>query len=72
MRPPPRMKMMPSPASQQGAILHQLTRIADNLTPDTTFEVTREKARESWERTGMRIYEDQYLQALANLGIQIV
>ncbi|MCI1212089.1 MAG: hypothetical protein LKF93_09655 [Bifidobacterium tibiigranuli] len=61
----------PEPATLADAV-HQLTRIADSLTPDGTMEVTREQAAAAWEQAGMRIYQDRWLDALGHLGITIV
>lgn len=67
------MKMRPAPRDQYGPdMVHQLTRIADSMTPDGTMEVTREAARAAWEKAGMRIYDDRFLEALDNLGVQVV
>ena len=60
-----------APATLADAV-HQLTRIADSLTPDGTTEVTRERAAAAWEQAGMRIYQDRFLDALGHLGITIV
>ncbi|KFI95194.1 hypothetical protein [Bifidobacterium scardovii] len=49
-------------------ILHQLTRIADALN-NTGMQVTREQALNAWP---LRMYEDEYLNALQQLGIEIV
>ena len=61
----------PASATLADAV-HQLTRIADSLTPDGTMEVTRERAAAAWEQAGMRIYQDRWLDALGHLGITIV
>lgn len=59
------------PATLADAV-HQLTRIADSLTPDGTMEVTRERVAAAWEQAGMRIYQDRFMDALGHLGVTIV
>lgn len=50
------------------AIAHQLTRIADTM-QGQGMQVTREDALKAWP---LRMYEDEYLHALQNLGIELL
>lgn len=50
------------------AIAHQLTRIADTM-QGQGMQVTREDALKAWP---LRMYEDEYLNALQALGIELL
>lgn len=50
------------------AITHQLTRIADTM-QGQGMQVTREDALKAWP---LRMYEDEYLNALQTLGIELL
>lgn len=50
------------------AIAHQLTRIADTM-QGQGMQVTREDALNAWP---LRMYEDEYLHALQDLGIELL
>ena len=50
------------------AIAHQLTRIADTM-QGQGMQVTREDALKAWP---LRMYEDEYLHALQDLGIELL
>lgn len=62
----------PPQARQQAAdlhaIAHQLTRIADTM-QGQGMQVTREDALKAWP---LRMYEDEYLHALQDLGIELL
>lgn len=49
-------------------IAHQLTRIADTM-QGQGMQVTREDALKVWP---LRMYEDEYLQALQGLGVELL
>lgn len=49
-------------------IAHQLTRIAD-ATQQADMQVTQEDALAAW---GLRIYEEEFLDALERLGVEIL
>ncbi len=48
-------------------IAHQLTRIADRLN-NTGMQISEEQALKAW---GLRVYEQDFLDALERLDIQI-
>lgn len=48
-------------------IAHQLTRIADQ-SEQAGMQISQGDALEAW---GLRIYEDDFLNALARLGIEV-
>ena len=50
------------------AIAHQLTRIADTM-QGQGMQVTREDALKAWP---LRMYEEEYLHALQDLGIELL
>lgn len=65
--------MVESPHAGQQAtdlhtIAHQLTRIADTM-QGQGMQVTREDALKAWP---LRMYEDEYLHALQDLGIELL
>ena len=55
-------------ATDLHAIAHQLTRIADTM-QGQGMQVTREDALKAWP---IRMYEDEYLHALQDLGIELL
>ena len=55
-------------ATDLHAIAHQLTRIADTM-QGQGMQVTREDALKAWP---LRLYEDEYLHALQDLGIELL
>lgn len=62
--PPPQRKQ----ADDLHTIAHQLTRIADTM-QGQGMQVTREDALKAWP---LRMYEDEYLNALQTLGIELL
>lgn len=50
-------------------IAHQLTRIADQLNQTGEIEIRKADALKAWP---LRIYEDEWLQGLTNLGIRLI
>ncbi len=66
-----RMVEPPQPDQQAKdlhAIAHQLTRIADTM-QGQGMQITREDALKAWP---LRMYEDEYLHALQDLGIELL
>lgn len=66
-----RMTEQPQEREQAGdlhAIAHQLTRMADTM-QGQGMQVTREDALKAWP---LRMYEDEYLNALQTLGIELL
>ena len=55
-------------ATDLHAIAHQLTRIADTM-QGQGMQVTREDALKAWP---LRMYEDEYLHSLQDLGIELL
>ena len=55
-------------ATDLHAIVHQLTRIADTM-QGQGMQVTRDDALKAWP---LRMYEDEYLHALQDLGIELL
>lgn len=55
-------------ATDLHAIARQLTRIADTM-KGQGMQVTREDALKAWP---LRMYEDEYLHALQDLGIELI
>lgn len=55
-------------ATDLHVIAHQLTRIADTM-QGQGMQVTREDALKAWP---LRMYEDEYLHALQDLGIELL
>jgi len=49
-------------------IAHQLTRLADQ-NEQAGMQISRGDALEAW---GLRIYEDDFLNALTRLGIEVI
>ncbi len=63
----------PSGTNQQsdalGTIAHQLTRIADAMQEPAGMQVSEQDALTAW---GLRVYEEDFLDALERLGVEIV
>lgn len=56
--------------SMVAELVVQMSRIADN-TAKPTMHVNGEQIRKAWESTGMRMYEDRFVEGLKALGIVI-
>ncbi|WP_129870995.1 hypothetical protein [Bifidobacterium pseudolongum] len=50
-------------------IAHQLTRIADAMQEPAGMQVSEQDALTAW---GLRVYEEDFLNALERLGVEIV
>lgn len=56
-------------AMQSQEVIRQLTRIADALNTPAPMQVREGDALKAW---GMRLYEEEFLNALERLGIEVV
>lgn len=56
--------------SLMSEVVMQVTRIANN-TGRPTLNLTRLEVHKAWDSTGMRMYEDRFVDALKALGIEV-
>ncbi|RBQ00058.1 hypothetical protein [Bifidobacterium xylocopae] len=64
-----RKHIVEPPANNQlHGIEHQLTRIADTMSGQS-MQIDRDDALKAWP---LRVYQDEYLRALQDLGIELL